>query len=460
MLNQIESALSKLVDVVWGLPTVLLLVLSGLFLSVLLGENFFFIQVRAIIHAFKVISGVYDNPNDPGEISHFQALTTALSGTIGLGNIGIVAIIIKLGGPGAIFWMFVAGFFGMATKYAESTLAIKYRVVLKDGTIRGGPMYYILNGLGEKFRPLAIFYSFAIAIGAFGISNMFQTNQSADILYQSFGVPHLVTGISMSLLAGLVIIGGIARIGKVTSIIVPLMAVTYIGGCLTVLAIHVAELPRLFFLILSGAFAPASLGGGIVFTAHLAMIQGIRRACFSNEAGLGSAAIAHSAANTNEPVREGVVALIEPMLDTMIICTMSALVILVTGVWQTSEKIGVSLTAQAFDSVLPGFGHYFIPIAATLFAFSTLISWSYYGEIAVDFIFGRKAIIPYKVLFCLIATMGSIWQIQAVLDFSDLMTGMMIFPNLLAIWWLFPVLKKETKTYFEKLKKNEFIRYR
>lgn len=380
---------------------------------------------------------------------------TALSATIGLGNIGIVAIIIKEGGPGAVFWMIMAGIIGMATKFAEGTLATMYRK-LDHGKAHGGPMYYIEFGLGKKFRPMAKFYALSIAIGSFGIANMFQTNQAAQILNDAFSIPKVVTGVLLMIFTGLVIIGGIKRIAKVTSYLVPVMAVAYIFGCLIVLGFHLEKLPQILSSIFTSAFQSESIFGGVTFGIYMAIIQGVKRACFSNEAGLGSAAIAHSAATTKEPVREGVVASIGPFIDTVIICTMSALVILATGVWQSSQAVGVSLTATAFDTVIFGFGSYFIPIAATLFAFSTLVSWSYYGEVSTHYLFGEKMVIPYKVVFCIVAALGAVWSIKAVLDFSDIMTGLMIFPNLIAIWLLLPHLRKQTKRYFEKLDNGEF----
>lgn len=456
MINTIEHFLSVTVGFVWGLPTIGLLIGSGILLSFILGGGWGGIQAKSFFHGIQVVRGKYDKKSDPGQISHFQALMTALSATIGLGNIGIVAIIIKYGGPGAVFWMIVAGVMGMATKYAESTLAILYRKIDADGVVSGGPMYYIEYGLGEKYRPMAKFYAIAIAIGSFGIANMFQTNQSAVILKQSFDIPHMATGFVLMTLAAVVIIGGINRIAKVTSMLVPVMAISYVFGCLVVIGFHLDKLPGLIQLILTSAWSDTGLAGGAIATMHMAILQGVKRACFSNEAGLGSAAIAHAAAATTEPVREGVVALLGPFIDTVVICTLTALVILTTGVWESSTLIGVPLTAAAFDTVIDGFGHYFIPIAATLFAFSTLISWSYYGEMAVKYLVGKKGIMAFKIVFCLVAFLGSIWKVQAVLDFSDIMTGLMVAPNLVAIWMLLPKLRLETKRYFNKLASGEF----
>jgi AGCS family alanine or glycine:cation symporter len=456
LIHDLETFLSATVDIVWGFPTVLLMVIFGIGLSFYLGGKSGLIQFRAFKHAFHVVRGRYDDPNDPGQISHFKALCTALSATIGLGNIGIVAIIIKVGGPGAIFWMILAGFIGMATKFAETTLALTYRKIDNKGRAFGGPMYYIENGLGIKFRPLGKFYALSIAIGSFGISNMFQTNQSAEILFHSFGVPHYVTGLGMAIAAGFVIIGGITRIARVSSLLMPFMATSYVLGCLVVLGFHIEKIPEMFSLIFSSAFKSTAMAGGGVYAIHVAMLQGVKRACFSNEAGLGSAAIAHSAAATNEPVREGTVALLGPFIDTVVICTLTALVILSTGVWETSSAVGVPLTAEAFDTVIYGFGKYFIPVSALLFAFSTLVSWSYYGEVSSFYLGGEKLVLPYKILFCIVAFLGAMWQIKAVLDFSDIMTGLMIFPNLFAIFMLVKKVKSASNSYFTRLDNGEF----
>ena len=341
--------------------------------------------------------------------------------------------------------MILTGFFGMATKFCEASLAQKFRHIDSEGKSHGGPMYYIEKGLGPKFKALGIFYALAITIGSFGISNLFQSNQAAEIFNQNFLIPHLATGIFIAILTALVIIGGIKRIGRVTSYLVPFMAVTYVLGCLIVLAYHYEKLPSLIMLILHDAFSGSAIAGGAFISVQMAMIQGVRRACFSNEAGLGSSAIAHSAAATSEPIREGAVAAMGPFIDTMVICTLSALVILATNVWQTSDLVGVPLTALAFDTVILG-----IPIAAFLFAFSTMIAWYFYGESALYYLSGKKHIRLYQVTFCLVAIVGSVWSIKPVLDFSDIMTGLMIFPNLLAIWLLSKSLKKDAMDYFSR----------
>jgi AGCS family alanine or glycine:cation symporter len=449
-MEAIDKFMETLVGLIWNIPLVILLCGTGIVLSVL----FKFPQFKGFIHAIDVIRGKYDDPKDPGEISHFQALTTALSATVGLGNIAGVAIAISMGGPGATFWMIVVGLLGMTTKFAECTLALKYREIDPDtGHVRGGPMYYISKGLGDKWKPVAAFFAFACVCSSVGAGNMFQTNQMANILNDNFGIEKWITGLVAAVAVGAVIIGGIKRIGSVTSKLVPFMGMIYIGGALLVIFANIDKVPHLLGQIVTQAFAPEAIEGGFVGV----LIQGVRRACFSNEAGMGSAPIAHSAATTHEPVREGVVALLEPFIDTVVICTMTALVILLSGV---TEGSGVVLTASAFDSGISGFGQFFVPIAVTLFAYSTLLSWSYYGEQATEYLFGPKAIMGYKILFCTLSFIGAIWKSGAVLNFSDSMLGLMVIPNLIAVAFLYPKLKEEVDRYFTKLKNNEFKVYK
>lgn len=451
-MESINSFLEVVAGYVWGLPLVLMLVGTGLFLTLGLGG----IQLKGFVHAIRVIFGKYDDASDPGQISHFQALCTALSATVGLGNIAGVAVAIHIGGPGATFWMIVAGFLGMASKYTECSLSVMYREIDQKGTVRGGAMYYIEKGLGKKWKPLAVFFAFAAIFSSFGAANMFQANQVASIMNSGFGIPPLATGLVLAILTAVVIIGGIQRIGNVTSLLVPFMGGIYIAGSLFVILANVELLPGLLAQIVTDAFTGTAATGGFAGIAvSQVMIQGIRRAVFSNEAGLGSAPFAHAAAATKEPIREGVVALLEPFVDTVVICTMTALVILISGAW-TQDANGVELTAMAFDSAIPGFGKWFVPVAVFLFAYSTLLSWSYYGERAADYLFGEKAILPYKVLFCVLAVVGSVWAIGPVLNFSDIMLALMAVPNLLALMLLFPKVRRETKIYFEKLNAGEF----
>ncbi len=451
-MDALNLFLEKMAGYIWSEYLVFLLLGTGLLLTISLG----FIQFRGLGHAFKVIRGKFDEPGAPGQITHFQALTTALSATVGLGNIAGVAIAIKIGGPGATFWMIVTGLIGMATKYAECTLSVMFRTIDNDGAVHGGPMYYILRGLGKKWKPLAVFFSIATLCATFGAANMFQTNQVAAVMNNSFNIPPAVSGVVLALLTAIVILGGIQRIGKVTEKLIPIMGGLYLIGSLVVIFSHMGEIPALFGQIFAGAFGGAAAAGGFAgATFRQVFIQGVRRACFSNEAGLGTAPIAHAAAKTREPVREGIVALLEPFIDTVVICTMTALVILISGEW-TSDLTGVELTAAAFDSAIPGFGKYFIPIAVFMFAYSTLVSWSYYGETALEFLNAKKYLILYKIIFCVVAFLGSIWSIAPVLNFSDSMLGLMIFPNLIAVLILFPTLHHATRDYFSRLKKGHF----
>lgn len=456
----LESVLTQAAGFVWGPPLVILLVGTGLFLSFYLG----IVQVKGFSHAIQVVAGKFDDPNDPGEISHFQALCTALSATVGLGNIAGVAVAISLGGPGAVFWMVLVGVVGMATKFSECSLALMYRHIDEKGEVHGGPMYYIEKGLGQAWKPVAVFFAIACLISTFGASNMFQTYQVSTIMESNFGIPQAFTGLLLAVITGIVIIGGIKRIGQVTSKIVPVMASLYFIGCLIVIGKNIDQVPAMFMSIFDGAFNGTAATGGFAGAALATVItQGVRRACFSNEAGIGSSPIAHSAASTKEPVREGSVALLEPFVDTVVVCTMTALVILLSGAWQhaidpvTGEKLsGVMLTATAFDSAIPGFGTYFVPVAVFLFAYSTLLSWSYYGERSLDYLTGGKGIIAYKVVFCVIAFLGAIWTQGAIIAFSDMMYGLMVIPNLTAVLLLVRKLKKESDSYFSRLKKGEF----
>ncbi|MCB0386530.1 MAG: sodium:alanine symporter family protein, partial [Bdellovibrionales bacterium] len=438
----IEALLAEIVGWVWGMPLVVLLIGSGLIFTVSLG----FIQFRGFKHALQVVFGKFDHPDDPGEISHFQALTTALSATVGLGNIAGVAVAVQAGGPGAVFWMIMTGIVGMATKYSECSLAVMYRKVDNEGRVHGGPMHYIVLGLGQKWKPLAIFFCICCICSTFGAGNMFQSNQVAAILSKNFAIPTWATGLTLAVLTAAVILGGIRRIGAVTSKLVPFMGGIYVIGSIAVILVNYDKVGGLLYSIVHDAFNGTAVAGGaagatIKIALDTVIRQGVRRACFSNEAGLGSAPIAHSAAATKEPIREGVVALLEPFIDTVVICTMTALVILISGEW-TSGLTGVDLTAAAFNHSFPGFGEYFIPLAVLLFAYSTLLSWSYYGEQAVDFLSSEKNVkrnvLIYKVIFCMITFSGALWTIGPVLNFSDIMLGLMVIPNLTAVWLLFP----------------------
>ena len=445
--------LQTLVNHLWGLPTVVLLVGSGVIISIILKG----IQIRGFVHGIKVARGCYHDPDDIGEISPFKALCTALSATVGLGNIAGVALAISIGGPGALFWMIVSGIFGMATKYAECTLGLIYRRIDKKGGVHGGPMYYIELGLGKRAKPLAIFFATACFIATFGGMNMYQTNQVAGTLSSYWGIPPWATGLVLAVFIAVVIIGGIKRIGKVAGFLVPVMGSIYILGALVIIALNGERIPELFSLVLSDAFSGNAVAGGVLGEV---IRQGVQRAAFSNEAGIGSSPIAHAAAMNREPAREGCVALLEPFIDTVVICSMTALVILIASPDLQSSSApnlsGAVLTANAFDSSIPGFGKYFVSIAISLFAYSTILSWAYYGEQAINYLFGRDGVIPYKIVYSVLAFLGAVMSFTIVDNFSMIMIALMIFPNILGVWLLMPKIYRETESYFQRLKSGEF----
>jgi len=424
-----------------------------------------FINFRGFKHAIGLVKGDYDDPSDKGEVSHFQALTTALSATVGLGNIAGVAIAISIGGPGATFWMIVAGLLGMSAKFVECTLGVKYRKLDENGEVSGGPMYYLRDGLAKynmarfgKF--LAVLFAILCIGGSFGGGNMFQANQAYAQVAGQF--PALagngpMFGLILAILVGAVIIGGIKSIANVTEKIVPLMAALYVGTALIIILMNLTEIGNVFFLIFKGAFAPAAGLGGIVGV----LIQGFRRAAFSNEAGVGSASIAHAAAKTNEPVSEGIVALLEPFIDTVVICTMTALVLIITGFHNVQGVEGAQMTSQAFGSVFSWFP-YLLVIAIFLFAFSTMISWSYYGLKAWTFLFGKTKFseYSYKILFLLFIIVGSSVKLGAVLDFSDMMILAMAFPNIIGLLILSKEVRVDLDDYYSRLKSGVIKRFK
>ena len=441
-------------DIGTKIPIVVVwLVFGALFFTVKMN----FINVRAFKHAIDLVRGKYDDPNDEGEVSHFQALATALSATVGLGNIAGVAVAITVGGPGATFWMIVAGLLGMSSKFVECTLGVKYRVVNENGEVSGGPMYYLKNGLAKYGyanigKVLAVLFAILCIGGSFGGGNMFQANQAYAQLSGQF--PMLagngpMFGFLLAILVGAVIIGGIKSIAKVTEKIVPFMAVLYVAAALVILVVNFSDIGNAFAMIFKGAFAPSAAFGGFIGV----IIQGFRRAAFSNEAGVGSASIAHSATKTNEPVSEGIVSLLEPFIDTVVICTMTALVIIVTGMSGVQGVEGAQLTSQAFESVISWFP-YVLVIAIFLFAFSTMISWSYYGLKSWTYLFGssKKSELVYKLIFLIFIIIGSSVKLGAVLDFSDMMILAMAFPNILGLLILSGEVKIDLKEYLNKVK--------
>ncbi len=444
MLEQLNHISGQIAGAVWGLPMVFGLFGAGLVFSLV----FFFPQIRHFRHAIDVVRGKYDDPDEPGEISHFQALCAALSATIGLGNIAGVAVAITAGGPGAVFWMWVAGFLGCATKFTSISLALIFREQDEDGTINGGPMYTIKNGLGKAFAPLATLYALFIILSTMGAGNMFQSNQMASVLETKAGIPTWISGAIFLVLASLVLLGGIKRIGAVAEKLVPSMVVVYFLGALGIIFANFDRVGEMFAMIFTDAFTgTAAVGGFVGIGFKEVVIQGVRRAVFSNEAGMGSAAMAHSAAKSNA-VQEGLVGGLGPYIDTIVVCTVTALVILLTGMWSNTGGLeGSDLTAAAFETLYGPLGGWTVTITVVLFAFSTIISWSYYGEKAAVFLFGRKSVTPYRMIFLCFILIGAILKLETVLNFSDAVFGLLAIPNLLANVLLIPRLKTELKEY-------------
>jgi AGCS family alanine or glycine:cation symporter len=440
------------------------LIVAAVFFTFYLG----FINVRGFGHAISLLRGDYSSQQDTGQITHFQALSTALSGTVGIGNIGGVAIVMTIGGPGALFWLIVAGLLSMSTKFVECVLGVMYRKEHSDGRISGGPMYYLEYGLKARglawlAKPMGLFYALAMVVGCLGIGNMFQSNQAFEqFVYvtvadqSAFADQGLLFGLVIAFLVGLVILGGLKSIAKVTSKLVPFMGILYLLCGLTIIFLNYGKVPGALLSVFTNAFNPEAIGGGVIGV----MILGFQRAAFSNEAGLGSAAIAHSAVKTKEPVTEGYVALLEPFIDTVVICSITALVILTTvydpGMTGAGVQ-GVELTAKAFGntlswSVVP------LSVVAILFAYSTIISWSYYGLKGWTYLLGTSKIkeLIFKIIFCLFVVLGCTIQLDAVLDLSDALVFIVAIPNVIGLYILAPVVKKELKVYQAKLKAGAF----
>lgn len=448
MLKTLEHLTGQFVGIVWGLPLVFGLCFSGIFFTIYFG----FPQLRLFKHALQVVTGKFDDAENKGEISHFQALCAALSATVGLGNIAGVAVAISLGGPGAVFWLWVAGFIGMSTKFTEVTLALKYRTVTAAGTTHGGPMFTIRNALSKKFAPLAYAYAFFVILSSFGAGNMFQSNQMASVLNSSLSIPSWLSGIVFCIGAGLILVGGIKRIGKFAEKLVPIMVFVYVAGAIGILLMRYELIPTLFGQIINDAFSGTAAVGGFAGVAFKeVVIMGIRRATFSNEAGMGSSAMAHSAAKST-PVQEGVVALLEPFIDTIIICTITALALLATGAWHQSGIAGSEMTAWAFENVYGAWGRGIVTLTVTLFAFSTIISWSYYGEQGVTFVFGEKYIPAYRYIFIGFIFLGAIAQLNLVINISDAVYGLLAIPNLIATFFLVRKVKEDLNDYKKTMK--------
>ncbi len=444
-LKSFEILVNELSAWIWGLPLMILLVGTGLWITIILRG----LQFRKLFHAlYLALIKRKEEGDEPGDISHFQALMTALSATVGTGNIAGVATAIAAGGPGALFWMWITGLVGMATKYAEAVLAVKFRIKDKYGTMSGGPMYYISNGLG--WRWLGALFAIFASVAAFGIGNMVQSNSVADAVQATFHIPLYVTGLVLMVATGLVILGGIKSIGRVTGILVPVMIVFYMAGALLIIILKINLLPEAFELIFKEAFTPtAATGGFLGATVMLTIRMGVARGVFSNESGLGSAPIAAAAAVTKHPVTQALVSMTQTFIDTIIVCSMTGLVLILTGTWD-SGKNGAELTSFAFSHGLPGqWGNIIVAVGLILFAYSTILGWSYYGEKSIEYLLGEAAVRPYRAVFVIFVGIGAILKLDLVWALADVFNGLMAFPNLVGLLALTPVIISETKSYFD-----------
>ncbi|MEP0828906.1 MAG: sodium:alanine symporter family protein [bacterium] len=444
MEQQIIDFFGAVSNQVWGPPMLILIVGTGIYLTIRLRGLQFYGLWRSLKLAFVERK---ETQHSEGDISHFQALMTALAATVGTGNIAGVATAITLGGPGALFWMWVTGLVGMATKYSEAVLAVKYRVVDENGNMSGGPMYYISRGLGWKW--LGILFAVFASIAAFGIGNMVQSNSVADAVASHFGISKWITGGVLAVATALVIIGGIKSIGRVTTLLVPFMIAVYGIGAIIIVIIKFSAIPEVFSMVFTNAFSSTAAAGGF---AGATVMQGIRwgvaRGVFSNESGLGSSPIAAAAAQTRDPVRQALVSMTQTFIDTIVVCSFTGFVILSTGVW-TNGQTGAPLTAAAFSAGLPGqWGGIIVALGLILFAYSTLIGWSYYGEKALEFLLGVKSIAPYRVMFCIFVWVGAVSKLELVWSIADVFNGLMALPNLIALLLLSGVIVNETKKYY------------
>ncbi|WP_339083159.1 sodium:alanine symporter family protein [Pseudomonas sp. TMP9] len=443
----LNTLVNQLNGIVWGPPMLVLILGTGLFLMLRLK----FMPLTKIGAGFKLMwQGRKKGDAESGEISPFQALMTCLAATVGTGNIAGVATAIFLGGPGALFWMWCTALVGMATKYCEVVLAVHYREKDKRGEHVGGPMYAIKNGLGKKWLWLGTAFAIFGGFAGFGIGNMVQVNSMAAALQTTFNVPLWVTGVVTMVFVGMVILGGIKRIGKVAATLVPFMCVAYIIAAMVVLVVNASEIPAAFDMIFTYAFSPAAATGGFAGAAVMAAIRfGVARGIFSNEAGLGTAGIAQAAGTTNSPVRSGMIGMLGTFIDTIIICSMTGLAIITSGVW-TSGVSGAALSAAAFESAMPGVGGYILTIALVVFAFTTILGWSYFGEKCWEYMVGTKAILPFRILWVVAVPFGAIAQLDFAWLVADTLNGLMAIPNLLSLLLLSPIVVKLTKDHFAK----------
>lgn len=441
----LKQIISQINSLVWG-PYMLVLILGT---GVILMLGLRFMPIMKLGYGFgQLWQG--RKSTEEGDISPFNALMTSLSATIGTGNIAGVATAIALGGPGALFWMWCTALVGMATKYSEAVLAVKFREVDEAGNHIGGPMYYIKNGLGDNWRWLGAAFAVFGMLAGFGIGNMVQANSVADVLQTNVSIDKSITGLVMAALAGLVLLGGIRRIAQVAGKLVPFMAVAYLIGGFSILAMNAAEIPSALALVINSAFNPVAATGGFAGAAVWAAIRfGVARGIFSNEAGLGSAPIAHAAAKTNNPVRQGSIAMLGTFIDTLIVCTVTGLVIVISGAWTSGEN-GAALSSMAFDQLLPGMGSYVVTFGLAIFAFSTLLGWSVYGERCAEYLFGIRSVVPFRLLWIMAVPVGAMMKLEFVWLVADTLNGLMALPNLIALLLLSPLVFRLTKEYFSK----------
>lgn len=446
-MEAVQTFLSDASDVIWGVFLLIpLLLLTGLFLTIMLRG----LQFRVLGHALWMALIRRRESGAEGDISHYQALSTALAATIGVGNIAGVGTALHFGGPGALFWMWITGLVGMATKYSEAFLGVKFRRVDAKGEQSGGPMFYLSRGIRGWFGAfLGIFFAIAAAIAAFGIGNMVQSNTVADQLNSTFDVPFVATGLVLTAAAAAVILGGIKSIGRFTAAFVPFMAILYILAAIVVLAVNVAEIPGALALIFSDAFTGTAATGGFAGAGILLVLQyGVARGIFSNESGLGTGGIAAAAAQTTHPVRQALVSMTQTFLDTLVVVSFTGLVIVTTGAWTSGEN-GAPLTALGFSRGLPGeWGGIVVAIAVVFFAFSTMLGWSYYGERCMDRLFGRQAVTPYRFVFVILIFVGAVTELRVVWDFADVMNGLMALPNLIGLLIMSGLIARETREFF------------
>ena len=455
----LEQILADFSSLAWGLPLLILLIGGGLYLLI----RSKFLPFLFFGHAIQVLRGKYDDPNDPGQISHFQALSTALASTIGMGNIAGVAVAISIGGPGAMFWMWVSAVVGMSTKFFTCSLAIMYRGRDSAGELQGGPMYFIMEGLGKSWKPLAIMFSVCGLIGALPVFNVNQLIQAInDILLIPNGVEvnftsNLIVGLFLVVITSIVILGGLERISKTASKLVPSMVLLYFIAVLIILFVNIDVVPKYFIMIFKDAFAAENFNGDAFLGGMLGgiILLGIKRGAFSNEAGIGTAPLAHGASKTDEPVREGFVAMLGPAIDTLVVCTLTAMAILVTGVWETTSNNGVSLTASAFAEAMPVYGNYVLLICIAVFSISSLFSYSYYGSKCLSFLIGADKKHYYNYFYIVSIILGATTSLSAMINLIDGVFALMAIPTMTATLIMAPRVVKEIKAYKQRLKNDE-----